>query len=424
MIRILHFADAHIDMAAQGRRDPQSGLPIRVLDFLKALDTIVDTAISERVDLVLFAGDAYRDRTPAPTYQREWGKRMMRLSRAGIPTLLLVGNHDLSPAYGRAHSLQEYETLEVPHVRAVSKPCLLRPEDLDGLPLQILALPWIYRSGMLAVQGMSNADTSAVYAHLEDQLAQLVEGWLKEVDPDLPTVLAAHASVQGAQYGWERNVMLGQDLVLSGSLVRNRGLDYVALGHIHKAQDVNEGGQPPVVYPGSIERVDFGEAAEEKFFVIAELEKDQATRVDWRPLHGRRFIDRRVEIRNADELEDRLAAALPDPEELCDAMVRLTLIYPRELESLIDEHALRARAEPALEFHLVRKPQQDPRLRLPEDQTMANLSPLELLELYKRAVTSQPPQGFEDIQRMAADIVATVEGLETAAQAAPGEAEG
>jgi DNA repair protein SbcD/Mre11 len=106
--RILHFADAHIDIATQGRHDPQTGLPVRTLDFLKALDTIVDTAITEQVDMVLFAGDAYKDRTPVPTFQREWGRRIVRLSQAGIPTLLLVGNHDLSPAVGRAHAMQEY----------------------------------------------------------------------------------------------------------------------------------------------------------------------------------------------------------------------------------------------------------------------------------------------------------------------------
>ena len=114
MLTILHFADAHIDMANYGRHDPQSGLPMRVIDFLKSLDTIVDAAIEEQVDLVLFAGDAYKDRNPAPTFQREWEKRMMRLSRAGVPTLLLVGNHDLSPALGRAHALEEFNTLRSP----------------------------------------------------------------------------------------------------------------------------------------------------------------------------------------------------------------------------------------------------------------------------------------------------------------------
>ena len=75
-MKLLHFADAHIDMANYGRHDPQTGLPLRVLDFLKSLDTIVDTAISEKVDMVIFAGDAYKDRSPAPTFQREWGRRL------------------------------------------------------------------------------------------------------------------------------------------------------------------------------------------------------------------------------------------------------------------------------------------------------------------------------------------------------------
>ena len=72
-------------MANYGRHDPETGLPLRVLDFLKSLDTIVDAAISEKVDLVIFAGDAYKDRSPAPTFQREWGRRIIRLSQAQIP---------------------------------------------------------------------------------------------------------------------------------------------------------------------------------------------------------------------------------------------------------------------------------------------------------------------------------------------------
>ena len=95
------------------------------LDFLKSLDRIVDTAIDEKVDLVIFAGDAYKDRSPAPTFQREWGRRIIRLSNAGVPIDPLVGNHDLSPAAGRANAMQEYETLNVPNVKLISKPCFL-----------------------------------------------------------------------------------------------------------------------------------------------------------------------------------------------------------------------------------------------------------------------------------------------------------
>src|SRR5574339_652269 len=142
-MKLLHFADAHIDMANYGRHDPETGLPLRVLDFLRALDTIVEAAISEKVDMVIFAGDAYKARSPAPTFQREWGKRIIRLSRAKIPTLLLVGNHDLSPATGRAHAIQEVDTLEVPYVRVLQKPQFYKPADLWDVPVQVIAMPWV-----------------------------------------------------------------------------------------------------------------------------------------------------------------------------------------------------------------------------------------------------------------------------------------
>src|SRR5512140_3954437 len=157
-MRLLHFADAHIDMANYGRHDPETGLPLRVLDFLKSLDTIIETAISEKVDLVIFAGDAYKDRTPAPTFQREWGKRLMRLSSARIPTILLIGNHDLSPALGRAHALQEFDTLQVPYLRVIARPQLLTASDL-GLPAQVIGLPWVSRSGLMAA--LDNGENEA-----------------------------------------------------------------------------------------------------------------------------------------------------------------------------------------------------------------------------------------------------------------------
>jgi exonuclease SbcD len=361
MITILHFADAHIDMANYGRHDPETGLPLRVLDFLKSLDEIVDTAINEKVDLVIFAGDTYKDRNPAPTFQREWGKRIMRLSREKIPTLLLVGNHDLSPALGRAHALNEFATLEVPHVKVLDKPSFLGPADLEGLPVQVIALPWVSRSGMIAHLDIRGVDPGLIYEQLEGRLKQLVDHWIDEADPELPIVLTAHASVQGAKYGGERAVMLGRDLVLSGSLVRNPRLDYVALGHIHKPQNLTndrkatQNDLPPVVYPGSIERVDFGEVGDEKYFVIARVGRGQAE-VEWRQLHGiRPFVDRSVQLESNQGITDQLRNALPPVDQIENAIVRLVVEYPREWETMIDEAALREYAAGAFEFFLVKR---------------------------------------------------------------------
>ena len=401
-MRILHFADAHIDMANYGRHDPETGLPLRVLDFLRSLDTIVNAAIDEKVDMVIFAGDAYKDRSPAPTFQREWGRRIIRLSQAKIPTLLLVGNHDLSPAIGRAHAIQEFDTLQVPYVRVLQTPELLKPKDLWDLPVQVIAMPWIARSGLMASLDMSATDSSEVFANIESRISDLIEGWLGEVDPNLPLILTAHASVQGAMFGSERMVMLGSDLVLPGSLVKNPRFDYVALGHIHKPQDLNEGGQPPVIYPGSIERVDFGEAADDRYFIVADVRRGQ-TKVEWRKLtEARRFIDRRIVLASTESVMENLQDALPMPKEIEGAIIRLTVEYPREYDSLIDESALRKYAEDAFEFHLVKRPQMEARIRLPADQTVSSLSPLDLLDQYWRAAKVEDA---ETLQKLAREII-------------------
>ena len=400
-MRLLHFADAHIDMTNYGRHDPETGLPLRVLDFLKSLDEIVDAAIREKVDLVIFAGDAYKDRSPAPTFQREWGKRIIRLSKAGVRTLLLVGNHDLSPSLGRAHAIQEFDTLEIPHVTVLAKPTFLSAEEL-GLPAQVIALPWVTRSGMVAATDASAADRENIDANIEERLTELLHGWLEKADPSLPVILMAHASVQGAVYGSERTVMLGADLVLPGSLVKDARLDYVALGHIHKAQNLNEGRQPPVIYPGSIERVDFGEAEDNKFFVIADVEKGNAE-VDWRKLeHIRPFVDRRVILQSSTGVTEALISALPSAKKMAGAVVRLTVEYPREWDSLIDEPALRTHAAGAFEFHLVKRPKSEARIRLPADQTVSSLSPLDLLDQYWKASKVEEP---EALQALAKEII-------------------
>ena len=400
-MKLLHFADAHIDMANYGRHDPETGLPLRVLDFLKSLDTIVDAAIDEKVDMVIFAGDAYKDRSPAPTFQREWGKRIIKLSQAKIPTLLLVGNHDLSPAAGRAHAIQEFDTLQVPYVKVLQKPEFLKPGDLWDVPVQVIAMPWISRSGLMASMESSAADVKELFSNIESRISELVETWIEEADKSLPLILTAHASVEGATFGGERLVMLGSDLVLPTGLVKDTRLDYVAMGHIHKPQDVNEGHHPPVIYPGSIERVDFGEAKDDKFFVVAEVTRG-ATKVDWKKIEGTRpFIERRAVIGSSENVTGFLKSQLP--KDMSGAVVKLVVEYPRELDTLIDEPALRKFAEDAFEFHLVKRPQIESRVRIPEGQVVSSMSPLDLLGQYFDAAKVGDK---DDLQRLAQEIIA------------------
>ena len=198
--------------------------------------------------------------------------------------------------------------------------------------------------------------------------------------------------------------MLGADLVLPGSLVRDPRLDYVALGHIHKSQDLNPGAHPPVIYPGSIERVDFGEAGDDKFFVIADISRGK-TRVQWRKLENvRPFIDRHISLESAENVTGTLKSALPGLETLKGAIVRLTVDYPREWDSLIDEPDLRRYADCAFEFHLIKHPQIKARIRLSADRAVSSLGPLELLEQFWRAGDVDLKE-TESLLKMAKEII-------------------
>ena len=404
MIRVLHFADLHLGVENYGRLDPATGLSSRIGDFLNVFDTLVDYALREGMDLVLFAGDAFKTRTPSPTYQREFARRIRRLAEGGPQVFLLVGNHDFPQVAGRAHTIEIFQTLDVPNVHVAHKTALVPIQTQHG-PVQIVALPWVVRSALLTrdANRSLNLDeiNTLILRRLEEQLFTGDDALVRQLDLDVPTILAAHATVLGAKYGSERSVMLGNDLVLPTGLVQHRAFDYVALGHIHKHQAIAE--NPPVVYSGSPERIDFGEEKEPKGFVVVELQKGKA---DWRfvELPARRFVT--IEV----------GADLPDPtavvlaaiarHDISQAVVRLAIRLTPPAEALLDEGAIRKALEPAFYVAAVAKEVERPsRLRLGGQETIAMLTPHQLLERYFQQ-RQTPPNRLEVLLRYADELFA------------------
>ena len=146
-LRVVHFADVHLGVENYGRLDPSTGLSTRLADFLAAIHQIIDAAQQEHADLVLFAGDAYRTRDPSPTYQREFARRIRRLSLAGLPTVLLAGNHDVPNAVGRAHTLEIFGTLAVENVYVAHSPDVLAIETPHGPVSRLVCYPGLCAVG-------------------------------------------------------------------------------------------------------------------------------------------------------------------------------------------------------------------------------------------------------------------------------------
>ncbi len=385
-VKILHFADAHIDRRSGGKTDTETGLPVRVVDFLKSLDAIVDTAVNEGVQLVLFAGDAYKSPMPAPTFAREFDKRLRRLADARIPVLLIEGNHDRTPAYKKAGALQELGTFDIPYIHLAKQVELWTPEMLDGVPIQVLTVPWISKSALIAheaepdsLKGLTQTESAL---KMEAALEARVERELDDAVENLPVVLLAHYAVRGARYASGQEAAYSEEVTLGKGLVTNPKFAYTALGHIHKFQDLNEGEQPPAVYSGSIEHVDYGEAKEKKGFIIAEVDRGRTEyefrKLDTRPMYNLVY---EFEDGSGEEMQQALSDLLPEPDRAADALIKLTVKYPHEMESAIDERALREKVKGAAEFRLLRKPEYANRIRV-AGETIAGMTPQSLLERY------------------------------------------
>lgn len=405
MIKLLHLADLHIGMENYGRIDPATGLHTRLIDYLARLDEAIDYGLAEGVDVVLIAGDIYKNRTPNPTHQREFARRIRRIRRAGLPVLVLIGNHDISPAAGRAHSIEIFDTLDVEGVTIADRPRLHVVETRAG-PLQVIALPWVTRHSLLTKEELRLAS----FLEVETMLMQRIDSFLlhtaEALDPQIPTVLTVHGTIDGATVGAERQIMLGKDLVLPKGMVALPGVDYVAMGHIHKHQALGQ--HPPVVYPGSIERIDFGEEHEDKGCVLVEIEKGDV-RWHFHKLAARPFVTIAVDVRNSSAPQERLAAAI-EKHDLHEVVVRVKVdARPEQAPQLrTDEiqqqlEAVGAFVVAAIAIDVERATRG--RLGDAERDLLEGLTPRRALELYLRSKNT-PEDRITDLLTAAEELFA------------------
>ena len=384
-MRILHFSDLHIGVENYGRTDPQTGLSTRLVDFLSALDEVVEYALSENVDLVLLAGDAYKGRDPSQTHQREFAKRLARLSSAGVPAFLLVGNHDLPHAVGRATAIEIFHTLEVPNLYVGDQLQTYTISTRKG-PLQVMALPWPRRSGLLSREESRGLTIDQVREEIERRFADYTQRLVERLDPSIPAVLAGHVSINGAVASTERSMMLGQDHTIFPSAVHRQELDYVALGHIHKQQVIRPE-NPMVVYSGSLQRVDFSEEADTKGFCVIDLDPSapQGRRLQdfrFQPVKARPFLTIEVKVPPGDQDPTSTVMRAIMRRNVSGSIVRLKVVLPAGVDVHLREGDVREALRAAHYVAAInREVEEDRRTGIPPG-VAEGLTPLAALRLY------------------------------------------
>lgn len=377
-IRMIHFADVHIGMENYGRIDPSTGTSTRVRDFLDRLDEVVDYAIEHEADLAVFAGDAFKDRNPEPTQQREFAHRIKRLADH-MPTLLLVGNHDMPGMAVKANSLDIFRALDVPGVIVGYRDEAQIVETRRG-PVFLAWMPYPMRNRLMAWTKYQGKSIEELNQGLRQEVSSRIRALTEEAEAQaMPRVLVGHFTVEAASFGSERSVMLGSDLPILRSTVADEAWDYVALGHLHKHQDVNEGAYPPVIYSGSLERIDFGEQNEEKGFVWVELERGETT---WRfiPVAARPFHTLTLDVREDKDPTAVILGAL-EGSQFEGSIVRLAITLESSQSPELHEREIEQALASAASVSIVRNVEVEARARL-GDFSPESLTPLQLLEEY------------------------------------------
>lgn len=339
MIRFVHTADIHFGMENYGKIDPVTGIHTRLLDFERALQFCIDRAIDNQVDFFLFSGDAYKTAHPTPTHQRLLLSCFLRLFEHKIPLVIIVGNHDHPLSFGKAHALELFGQIPLDGFHVIAKPSVLTLKTKQG-PVNIVGIPWPSRANIALTEQHAQTSSIDLATQISEAVSSKIEELARSLPPQVPAVLAGHLTVSSGVFsGSEKRAVYGSDPVLLPSQLAIPPFDYVALGHLHRYQNLNSQGHPAVVYSGSIERVDFGERKEEKGFCLVTIHDKERTEHQFIPTPSRPFIQIEVELHDRQSQTEQIIAELRK-HKLQEAVLKIIYHLPRGVTDKVDMVAL------------------------------------------------------------------------------------
>jgi len=347
-IKFIHLSDIHIGLQTHGKINPATGKNTRLEDIVKSLDFVFDYALTESVDLVLIAGDIFHRENPHPTEEIEFARRVVNLvEESRTKVVMVLGNHDYPSAGGKASAVEIFPALDIEGVTIVRKPGL-HTLDTENGQVQIACLPWAGRSGLVSKDEYKSLSTQEIQIEIEKRLIAIIRDLASKTDNSNPAIFLGHLSVRNAKLsGTERDTITISDPIVPVSELNNGAFNYVALGHIHRFQNLNKDDFPPIVYSGSIERIDFTEEKEKKGFVIGEIvESEEGWKCEYEFIEtpARKFLT--IEIDGSDLDSDLNLEKRFKKEDIANAVVRVRfkVLNPGEK---IDEKRIKSLFESA-----------------------------------------------------------------------------
>lgn len=322
-MRILHTADLHIGKSVHD---------FSMLEDQRAILTqITEILRREKIDVMLLAGDIYDRTVPSAQAVTLLDEFLTKVSRMKIPVIAISGNHDSPERLEFLNGVLEKQGIFISGIyKDVLKKVTL--EDSYG-KVTFICLPY-FRSGEL---GLKSSQEVA-----EKLLAKA------EIDTTQRNVLLTHYFV--TDHGRAPELSDSETALQVGGIDNVEAevfedYDYVALGHIHRPQQI---GDRMMYYAGSPLKYSFSEANQEKSVNIITLKEKgdiTVTKESLKPVHDMRKIrgtmEQILQAASGTRDMDYIQVSLTDEDELYNPMEMLRSVYPNVMELILTKNLVR-----------------------------------------------------------------------------------
>lgn len=284
-MKLLHTSDWHVGKALPGGGS-------RLDEFRAVLDQMIGIAVDEAVDAVMVAGDVYENRMPSPEADEVVFETLARLHEARIPLIAICGNHDSEVRLRALARVLRALDVHVAHtILGPDDGGILRIPARDGEGFaEIATIPFVPERRVGDAMRLFGSDESWSQAYA-GAVSDILRRYGEAFSPDAVRIVMAHLFVANAKLGGgEREVTCGPQYAVPASALPAQA-HYIALGHIHRPQDVPGSGSF-ARYCGSLLQLDFGEVDQDKSVSIVEATPTTRAKVRQVPITaGRRLLD-------------------------------------------------------------------------------------------------------------------------------------
>ena len=261
MVRILHTSDWHVGKLIRGQS--------RADEHRAVLAEIAGIAAAESVDVVLVAGDLFETAAPGPASEAIVYRALLDLAQVA-PVVVIGGNHDNPRRLSAVAPL-----LDLGRVRLLAQPA--RPDDggvvdleVGGTTVRLALVPFVSKRGIVRADQLMRDAAFELNQAYDERMRAIIDGLTSGFAADTVNVVCGHLFAAGGTLGGgERSAHTIMDYSVA-SLAFPVTAQYVALGHLHRAQDIP--GATRIRYCGSPLQLDFGETGEAKSVSIVDLE--------------------------------------------------------------------------------------------------------------------------------------------------------